>query len=99
VISQGAPRCRCWDRICNEKGSVRDLLGRFGDPAALQRCCEAEPCGFELHKLLASIRGGLDVVVPLNETALAAALADYRASVDTRRAELDAGEAELARPR
>jgi hypothetical protein len=43
--------------------------------------------------------GGLDVVAPFNETALAAALADYRALVDTRRAELDAGEAELAGPR
>jgi hypothetical protein len=43
------------DRICDEKGSVRHLLGRFGDPAALRRRCEAGPCGFELHKLLASM--------------------------------------------
>jgi hypothetical protein len=42
---------------------------------------------------------GLDVVAPFNETALAAALADYRALVGTSRAELDAGEAELAGPR
>jgi hypothetical protein len=42
--------------------------------------------------------GGLDGVALFNETALAAAPVDYPASVDTRRAELDGGEAELARP-
>jgi hypothetical protein len=43
------------DRIWNEEGSVRHLIGRLGDPAALRACYEAGPCGFELHRLLASM--------------------------------------------
>ena len=40
------------DRVWNEEGSVRHLIGRFGDPAALRCCYEVGPCGFELHRLL-----------------------------------------------
>ena len=43
------------DRIWNEEGSVRRLVGRLGDPADLRCCYEAGPCGFELHRLLASM--------------------------------------------
>ena len=35
------------DRIWNEEGSVRHLVGRLGDPAALRACYEAGPCGFD----------------------------------------------------
>jgi transposase len=52
------------DRIWNEEGSVRRLVGRLGDPAALRACYEAGPCGFELHRLLASMGVGCDVVAP-----------------------------------
>jgi transposase len=52
------------DRPWNEEGSVRHLLGRFGDPAALRCCYEAGPCGFELHRLLASMGVACDVVAP-----------------------------------
>jgi transposase len=52
------------DRIWNEEGSVRHLLGRLGDPAALRACYEAGPCGFELHRLLASMGVACDVVAP-----------------------------------
>ena len=52
------------DRIWNEEGSVRHLLGRFGDLAALRCCYEAGPCGFELHRLLASMGVACDVVAP-----------------------------------
>jgi transposase len=52
------------DRIWNEEGSVRHLIGRFGDPAALRCCYEAGPCGFELHRLLASMGVACDVVAP-----------------------------------
>ena len=31
------------DRIWNEEGSVRHLVGRLGDPAALRCCYEARP--------------------------------------------------------
>jgi transposase len=52
------------DRIWNEEGSVRRLVGRLGDPAALRACYEAGPCGFELHRLLASMGVACDVVAP-----------------------------------
>src|SRR5258707_4542462 len=50
------------DRIWNEEGSVRHLVSRLGDPAALRACYEAGPCGFELHRLLASMGVACDVV-------------------------------------
>jgi hypothetical protein len=43
------------DRMWNEEGSVRHLVGRFPDRAALRACYEAGPCGFELHRLLTSM--------------------------------------------
>ena len=52
------------DRIWNEEGSVRHLVSRLGDPAALRACYEAGPCGFELHRLLASMGVCCDVVAP-----------------------------------
>jgi transposase len=52
------------DRIWNEEGSVRRLVGRLGDPADLRCCYEAGPCGFELHRLLTSMGVVCDVVAP-----------------------------------
>ena len=52
------------DRMWNEEGSVRHLVGRFADRAALRACYEAGPCGFELYRLLASMGVACDVVAP-----------------------------------
>src|SRR5258706_460759 len=52
------------DRLWNEEGSVRHLIGRLGDPAALRACYEAGPCGFELRRLLSSLGVACDVVAP-----------------------------------
>jgi len=52
------------DRIWNEEGSVRHLIGRLGDPGMLRACYEAGPCGFELHRLLTSMGVVCDVVAP-----------------------------------
>jgi transposase len=52
------------DRMWNEEGSVRHLVGRFPDRAALRVCYEAGPCGFELHRLLSSMGVACDVVAP-----------------------------------
>jgi transposase len=46
------------------EGAVRHLVSRLGDPAALRACYEAGPCGFELHRLLASMGVACDVVAP-----------------------------------
>ena len=43
------------DPMWNEEGSVRHLVGRFPDRAALRACHEAGPCGFEPHRLLTSM--------------------------------------------
>jgi transposase len=48
----------------DEEGSVRHLVGRFSDRAALRACYEAGPYGFELHRLLASMGVACDVVAP-----------------------------------
>jgi transposase len=52
------------DRIWNEEGSVRHLVGGLGEPGALRACYEAGPCGFELHRLLSSLGVACDVVAP-----------------------------------
>ena len=52
------------DRLWNQEGSVRHLVGRFPGRAALRACYEAGPCGFELHRLLASMGVACDVVAP-----------------------------------
>jgi transposase len=52
------------DRIWNDEGSVRHLVGRLGPAAQLRACYEAGPCGFELHRLLASMGVACDVVAP-----------------------------------
>ena len=52
------------DRIWNEEGSVRHLVGRLGEVSALRACYEAGPCGFELHRLLSSMGVACDVVAP-----------------------------------
>jgi transposase len=52
------------DRIWNEEGSVRHLVDRLGPAAQLRACYEAGPCGFELHRLLASMGVACDVVAP-----------------------------------
>lgn len=43
------------DRIFNDEESVRRLVGRLGPAGQLRACYEAGPCGFELHRLLASM--------------------------------------------
>ena len=52
------------DRLWNEEGSVRHLIGRLGDVRMLRACYEAGSCGFELHRLLSSMGVACDVVAP-----------------------------------
>ena len=52
------------DRIWNEEGPVRHLVGRLGEVSALRACYEAGPGGFELHRLLTSMGVACDVVAP-----------------------------------
>ena len=52
------------DRIWNEEGPVRRLVGRLGEVSALRACYEAGPCGFELHRLFVVDGAACDVVAP-----------------------------------
>src|SRR6266567_4480701 len=47
------------DRIPGDEESVRRLIGRFPDRRLLSACYEAGPGGYELHRLLTSMGGGL----------------------------------------
>jgi transposase len=52
------------DRIFNDDESVRRLVRRFEDPTKLWACYEAGPTGYDLHRLLLSLRVRCDVVAP-----------------------------------
>jgi len=52
------------EAIPNDEASVRRLIGKFPDRAALVACYEAGPGGYELHRLLASMGVACDVVAP-----------------------------------
>jgi transposase len=49
------------ERIANEEGEVRRLVGRLGDPGRLRACYEAGPGGYDLYRLLTSM--GVDCIV------------------------------------
>jgi transposase len=52
------------DKIFHDEPSVRRLIARFDDPDQLRACYEAGPTGYELQRLLASLRVRCDVVAP-----------------------------------
>src|SRR3954449_10227974 len=52
------------DKIFHDEPSVRRLVARFADPAQLRVCYEAGPTGYELQRLLASMRVRCDVIAP-----------------------------------
>lgn len=52
------------ERIFNDEASVRRFVRGFADPAKLRTCYEAGPCGYELHRLLASLKVSCQVVAP-----------------------------------
>jgi transposase len=52
------------ERIAHDEASVRRLVGRLGDPRWLRACYEAGPTGFELARLLESMRVRCEVIAP-----------------------------------
>jgi transposase len=52
------------ERITHDEVSVRRLVGRLGDPRRLRACYEAGPTGFELARLLQSMRVRCEVIAP-----------------------------------
>lgn len=52
------------ERIFNDEASVRRFIKGFANPARLRTCYEAGPCGYELHRLLASSKVSCEVVAP-----------------------------------
>src|SRR3954468_13580643 len=52
------------DKIFHDEPSVRRLGARFPDPGRWRACYEAGPTGYELQRLLTSMRVRCDVVAP-----------------------------------
>ncbi len=52
------------DKIFNDETSVRRLIKRLGRPSSLWACYEAGPTGYDLQRLLSSLRVRCDVVAP-----------------------------------
>ena len=52
------------DRVFNDEESIRRLVGRFPDRRMLSVCYEAGPGGYELYRLLPSMRVDCEVVAP-----------------------------------
>jgi len=52
------------ERITHDEASVRRLVARLGDPRMLRACYEAGPTGYDLARLLHSMRVGCEVIAP-----------------------------------
>ena len=52
------------ERVANDEPSVRRFVKGFPDPGLLRICYEAGPCGYELHRLLTSLRVPCQVIAP-----------------------------------
>lgn len=50
--------------IANTPAAVRKLVAGFANPGSLRVCYEAGPCGYELHRQLASLGVACDVIAP-----------------------------------
>lgn len=52
------------EKILHDETSIRRLIRRFPSPSGLMVCYEAGPTGYELYRLLASMKVRCDVVAP-----------------------------------
>src|SRR4030095_14945757 len=52
------------ERITHDEPSVRRLVGRFPDPRLLRACYQGGPTGYELARLLESMRVRCQVIAP-----------------------------------
>jgi transposase len=52
------------DRIFNEEGAIRRLIGRFEDRSVLRAWYEAGPGGYDLYRLLTSMGVACQVIAP-----------------------------------
>ena len=52
------------DRVFHDEESIRRLIARFPDRRRLSVCYEAGPGGYELYRLLTSMRVDCEVVAP-----------------------------------
>jgi transposase len=59
--SESAPRL---EKVAHDEVSIRRLVSRLGEPSRLRVCYEAGPTGYELYRLLASMRVACEVVAP-----------------------------------
>jgi transposase len=63
-VLDGADATPRVDKITHDEVSVRRLVSRLGGPARLRVCYEAGPTGYELCRLLTSMRVACEVIAP-----------------------------------
>jgi transposase len=51
-------------RICNDEPSIRRFVKGFAEPGRLRTCYEAGPLGYELQRLLVSLKVHCEVIAP-----------------------------------
>ena len=64
VLDGSGERAPRLEKVAHVEVSVRRLVSRLGEPSRLRVCYEAGPTGYELYRLLASMRVPCEVVAP-----------------------------------
>jgi transposase len=63
-VLRGSEETPTIERVANDEASVRRFVKGFPEPAVLRSCYEAGPCGYELHRLLGSLKVSCQVIAP-----------------------------------
>lgn len=63
ILHPGEDRAQT-EKVFNDEASIRRFVKRFPDPSRLHTCYEAGTGGYELHRLLTSLRVPCQVIAP-----------------------------------
>jgi transposase len=63
-VLRGGEETPTIERVANDEASVRRFVKGFPQPGLLRTCYEAGPCGYELQRLLGSLKVSCQVIAP-----------------------------------
>lgn len=63
-VLRGGEETPTIERVSNDEASIRRFVKGFPEPGLLRTCYEAGPCGYELHRLLVSLKVPCSVIAP-----------------------------------
>ena len=63
-VLRGGEETPTIERVANDEASVRRFVKGFPEPGLLRTCYEAGPCGYELERLLDSLKVSCEVIAP-----------------------------------